>query len=155
MADRPDIIEGLSPEAREGLERLLMRVGNSHEALEQSVEIAEKLADSGVLAGVNSLLDGFDDNFNAALRPEFMGMIANLMMLMGVLSELSYEPFFDLATRVPGSVNAGYSEFVGRTEPMKLSEALALMRTPEMGAAMQLMIAAMRAMRTSPPAGAA
>lgn len=147
MADHTGVTEQLSPQAREGLERVLTGVAERHDAFEQWLKALDALASSGVLAAVTSMLEDFDENFNAIMRPEVMGMVANMMMLMGVLSEMSYEPFFHMATRAPAKLDEEYARFQSRKEPLGVGEAMSLMRTPEFAAALEMMVAVMRAMR--------
>jgi uncharacterized protein YjgD (DUF1641 family) len=146
----------LTPEEQQRLERLQARLVQNAEAIDQLLDTVELLAGSGLLAGLNAVLDEFDDNFSAATRPELMGMIANGMMLLGVLSQLRYEPFFDLAMRAPAVMNEAYPRFQQRAKPLGLREARDLMRSPEVAAALELLVAILRAQRgqadqTAPP----
>ena len=146
----------LTPEQQERLDRLQLRLVDNADAIEQLLDTVELLAGSGLLAGLNAVLDEFDDNFSAATRPELMGMIANAMMLLGVLSQLRYEPFFDLAMRAPAVMNEAYPRFQQRTKPLGLREARDLMRSPEVAGALELLVAILRAQRgqtdqTAPP----
>jgi len=74
-------------------------------------------------------------------------MVANVMMLLGLLSQLRYEPFFDLAMRSPAVMNTAYSEFKQRTQRLSLREAWELLRSPEVAAALALLVAVLRAQR--------
>ena len=81
----------------------------------------ERLADSGLLAGINSGLEEFDDNFSALTRPDVMTMVANLMMLLGLLRQLPYEGGFKLAMGAPEVIGDAYPRFRDRTEPMSFA----------------------------------
>ena len=149
-------VASLTPEERQRLARLQARLVHNADAIDQLLDTVELLAGSGLLAGLNAVLDEFDDNFSAATRPELMGMIANAMMLLGVLSQLRYEPFFDLAMRAPAVMNEAYPRFQQRTKPLSLREARDLMRSPEVAGALELLVAILRAQRgqdgqTAPP----
>ncbi len=149
-------VDELTAEERRTLNGLLRRVAQNAGAVEQVLDTVEHLGDSGMLAGLNATLAEFDDNFNAAMRPELMSMVANMMMLMGLLSEVRYEPFFDLAMNAPSAMNEAYPRFKARDEKLKLREAIELFRSPEMASALELLVAVMRAQRngagaTTPP----
>ncbi|HZC99638.1 MAG TPA: hypothetical protein VFA46_05445 [Actinomycetes bacterium] len=147
----------LTPEQQQQtLERLRARIVQNADAIDQVLDTVELLAGSGVLAGLNAVLDEFDDNFSAATRPELMSMAANAMMLMGVLSQLRYEPFFDLAMQTPAVMNEAYPRFRRRTERLGLREAVNLLRSPEVAGALELLVSVLRAQRgkadhTAPP----
>ena len=132
---------------REALDRVLVRLAENADGVEQAIELAGHLARSGVLAGLQAGLEDLDENFSAAMRPELMGMVTNLMMLMGVLSQVSYEPFFDLATRTPPALDEGYRRFQNRQEKLGLREALEVMRSPEVAAALETLVVVLRAQR--------
>lgn len=137
----------LTPAEQEAVDRVLVRLAENADGVEQLLDLSGHLARSGVLAGLQAGLEDLDENFSAVMRPELMGMVANLMMLMGVASQLSYEPFFDLATRTPPAIDEGYRDFRERKEKLGVREAVELMRTPEVAALMQGMVAVLRAQR--------
>uniref|UniRef100_A0A7C2BCY0 DUF1641 domain-containing protein n=1 Tax=Thermomicrobium roseum TaxID=500 RepID=A0A7C2BCY0_THERO len=137
----------LTPEQQERLEHLLERVVERADAIEQLLETIDLLAGSGLLAGIRAVLEEFDETFSAINRPELMGMVANAMMLLGLLSQLRYEPFFDLAMRAPAVMNEAYPAFKQRTQRLGLREALELIRSPEIAAALELLVAVLRAQR--------
>lgn len=145
MSPKPD---ALTPEEQQALQRVQARIARNADAIEQALETVELLAGSGALAGLNAVLDEFDDNFSAVTRPELMSMVANGMMLLGVLSELRYAPFFDLAMNAPAVLNEAYPRFRLRTQPLSLREAIGLIRSPEVAAALELLVAVLRAQRT-------
>jgi uncharacterized protein YjgD (DUF1641 family) len=137
----------LTPEERSALERLQKRLARNADQLEQALEMVERLADSGLLAGMNSILEEFDENFSALTRPDLMTMVANLMMLMGTLGQIPYEGGFKLAMDGPQAIREAYPHFRDRTEPMKLREAIEILRSPDVAAAMELMVAVLRSQR--------
>jgi uncharacterized protein YjgD (DUF1641 family) len=143
--ERAPAIEGLDEQQRADLTRVLARIARSAPAIEQALDALDHLADSGNLAALDGLFEEFDDNFNAVTRPELMGMIANMMMLMGLLSQVRYEPFFDLAMRAPEALNEAYPAFRARTKPMGLREMIRLIRSPEMAGALEMLGAVARA----------
>jgi uncharacterized protein YjgD (DUF1641 family) len=143
-ASRPE----LTPEQREALDRVFVSLAENADAVEQLILLARNLSRSGVLAGLQAALEDLDENFSAATRPELMGMVANLMMVLGLVSELAYEPFFDLAMNAPRAFDEGYAKFKERREKLSIREAVELMRSPEVAGALEAMVAVLRAQRT-------
>jgi uncharacterized protein YjgD (DUF1641 family) len=137
----------LTAEERAALVRLQQRLARSAGEVEQAVALIERLADSGVLAGLNAGLEEFDENFSAITRPDVMTMVANLMMLLGTLGQLPYEGGFKLAMDGPEAIAEAYPRFRERTEPMKLREAIQILRSPDVAAAMELVVAVLRSQR--------
>lgn len=148
-----DQLTEMTDEERADLDRILARIARSGPAIEQALDVLEQFADSGNLAALGGLFEEFDDNFNALTRPDLMGMVGNLMMVIGVLSQLPYQPFFDLAMRTPGAFQEAYPAFRERTKPLGIGEMVRLMRSPEMAAALQLMVALIAAQRDGQPPG--
>jgi uncharacterized protein YjgD (DUF1641 family) len=144
--------EPLTPEEQAALERLERRLARSAGQVEQALEMVERLADSGLLAGVNSILAEFDESFSALTRPDVMTMVANLMMLLGTLGQLPYEGGFKLAMDAPEAIAKAYPRFLERTEPMKLREAIEILRSPDVAAALELLVAVLGSQRGSRPA---
>ena len=105
------------------------------------------LADSGLFAGMNSIVEEFDENFSALTRPDVMTMVANLMMLLGLLGQLPYEGGFKLAMDAPAAISDAYPRFRERSEPMKLREAIEILRSPDVAAAMEMMVTVLRSQR--------
>ena len=137
----------LTPEERAALDRLEKRLARNADQVEQALEMLERLADSGLLAGINSGLEEFDENFSALTRPDVMTMVANLMMLMGLLGQLPYEGGFRLAMDAPQAIGDAYPRFRDRTEPMKLREAIEILRSPDVAAALEMLVSVLRSQR--------
>ncbi|MGZ5388107.1 MAG: hypothetical protein ACXWZV_11375, partial [Solirubrobacterales bacterium] len=55
----------LSAEERAALERLQVRLARNAGAIEQALDLVENLADSGLLAGANGVVEDFDENLSA------------------------------------------------------------------------------------------
>jgi uncharacterized protein YjgD (DUF1641 family) len=147
MTMTDDAPRQLTDAEREAVDRVLLRLAENAEGVEQMIALAGHLQRSGALAGLQAGIEDLDENFSAVMRPDLMGMVTNLMMLMGVLSQVSYEPFFDLATRTPQALDEGYRRFQERQEKLSPREAMALMRSPEVAAALETMVAVLRAQR--------
>ena len=137
----------LSAEERAALERLQLRLARNAPAIEQALDLVDNLADSGILAGANGVIEEFDENFSALTRPDIMTMVSNLMMLLGTLGQIPYEGGFKLAMDGPEAINAAYPRFRERTEPMSMREAIRIMRSPEVAAAMEMMVSVLRSQR--------
>jgi uncharacterized protein YjgD (DUF1641 family) len=137
----------LSPEELAALERLQARLARNAPAIEQALDLLENLADSGVLAGANGFVEEFDENFSALTRPDVMTMVTNLMMLLGTLGQVPYEGGFKLAMDGPEAISEAYPRFRERTEPMGLREAVRVLRSPEVAAAIEMMVAVLRSQR--------
>jgi uncharacterized protein YjgD (DUF1641 family) len=139
----------LTPGERARLERLQKRLAASADNIEQALDLVDRLADSGVLAGVTAGLEEFDENFSAMTRPDVMTMVANMMMLLGLLSQLPYEGGFKLAMDGPEAIERAYPRFRERSEPMRMREAVEIMRSPDVAAALELMVAVLRSQRSA------
>jgi uncharacterized protein YjgD (DUF1641 family) len=137
----------LTPEERARLDALAKRLARNADQVEQALDTLELLADSGLLAGANAGLAEFDENFSAFTRPDVMTMVANLMMLLGLLGQLPYEGGFKLAMDAPPAIEEGYSRFRERDEPMRLREAIQILRSPDVAAAMELIVTVLRSQR--------
>jgi uncharacterized protein YjgD (DUF1641 family) len=137
----------LTDAERQTVDRVLLKLAENAEGVEALIDLAGHLQRSGALAGLQAGIEDLDENFSALMRPDLMGMVTNLMMLMGVLSQVSYEPFFDLATRTPPALDEGYRGFQERTEKLGLRETATLMRSPEVAALLETMVAVLRAQR--------
>jgi uncharacterized protein YjgD (DUF1641 family) len=145
MAD--DDNRELSVEEREALDRLQLRLARNAPAVEQALELVENLADSGLLAGLNGAVEEFDENFSALTRPDIMTMVSNLMMLLGTLGEIPYEGGFKLAMEGGPAISEAYPRFRDRSEPMGLREAISVLRSPDVAAAIELLVAVLRSQR--------
>jgi len=137
----------LTPDERAALVRLERRLARDADQIEQGLDLLARMADSGLLAGANSFVGEFDENFSALTRPDVMTMVANLMMVLGLLSQLPYEGGFKLAMDGAPAIAEAYPRFQERTEPMKLREAIEILRSPDVAAAVELMVTVMRSQR--------
>ena len=139
--------EELTAEEHEALERLQLRLARNAPAIEQALDLVENLADSGILAGATGVVEEFDENFSALTRPDIMTMVSNLMMLMGTLGQIPYEGGFKLAMDGPEAISESYPRFRERTEPMSMREAIGILRSPDVAAAMEMLVAVLRSQR--------
>jgi uncharacterized protein YjgD (DUF1641 family) len=137
----------LTPAEQAALQRLQRRLARSAGEVEQLIDLAERLADSGLLAGANEFAGEFDESFSALTRPDVMTMVANLMMLLGLLGQLPYEGGFKLAMDGPAAIERAYPRFRERSEPMSAREALQVLRSPDVAAAVEALMAVLRSQR--------
>ncbi len=133
------------------VDRLLARLAEHADALEQLLEVVGRLHRTGLLAAVQGILEEFDEQFSAATRPELMTLLANLMMLLGALGQVRYEPLFRLALYAAQAANEKLAQ--PRTQPLRLGEAWRMLRSPEVAQALEVLLAALRALRSSQAAG--
>jgi len=136
-----------TPADREAVQHMLARIARSRASIEQVLDLVDHLADSGNLAAVDGFFRDFNETFNAATRPDLMTMIANVMMVVGALGQIDYDPFFALAMRTPTAVNAEYAKFATREQRLSLREAFDVIRRPEVAGALQLVAAVLRSLR--------
>ncbi len=135
---------------REALDRLLAKLAQHEDALEQLLEVVARLQRTGLLAALEGVLEDFDEQFSAATRPEFMTLVANLMMLAGALGQVRYEPLFRLGLYAAQAANEKLAR--PRTRPLSLGEVWRMVRSPEVAQALEVLLAALRAMRPPQPA---
>ncbi len=133
---------------REATDRLLAKLAEHADAVEQLLEVVGRLQRSGLLAAMDGVLAEFDEQFSAATRPELMTLLANLMMLLGALGQVRYEPLFRLALYAAQAANEKLAR--PRTRPLGLGEAWQVLRSPEVAQAVEVLLAALRAMRVPP-----
>ncbi|MFN3335912.1 MAG: hypothetical protein ACK42I_00220 [Thermomicrobium sp.] len=74
-------------------------------------------------------------------------MVANSMMLLALRSQLRDRPSFDVARRVPVGMDEAHPAFKRCTERFGLREALELIRSPEIAAALALLTRVLQAQR--------
>lgn len=130
---------------REAMDRLLAKLAEHADAVEQLLDVVGRLQRSGLLAALDGVLAEFDEQFSAATRPELMTLLANLMMLLGALGQVRYEPLFRLALYAAQAANEKLAR--PRTRPLSLGEAWQVLRSPEVAQALEVLLAALRAMR--------
>ncbi|MEM3121474.1 MAG: hypothetical protein QXT78_03790, partial [Candidatus Nitrosocaldus sp.] len=114
-------------------------------AIESLLRTLSRLKESGILAALEGLAEGFDEGFNYMARAELMAAIGNLMMLLYMLSRINQPMLFELAERLPKGLNAMYEEIKApRKGKASILELLTLMRSPEMYALMSAVRSMMR-----------
>ena len=125
-------ISGLPPEKAERLARVLEKIADNADSLEDMLDALSKFRETGALAGFTALAEGFEEGFNYLMRPEVMGSIGNMMILVYLMSRLNHAMLFETANNLPPCVSKAYEEF--KNTPKKKAgffELLDLIRSPE------------------------
>ncbi|MER3456545.1 MAG: hypothetical protein C4304_06610 [candidate division GAL15 bacterium] len=78
-----------------------------------------------------------------------MTLLANLRMLLELLGQVRYEPLFRLALYAAQAANEKLAR--PRTRPLGLKEAWQVPRCPEVAQALNVLLAALRAMGVGQP----
>ncbi len=141
-------ISGLPEEKAEKLAKLLEKLADNADALEQLLDTLEKMKDTGLLAGVSALAESFEEGFNYLMRPELMGAMGNMMMLIYFISKLNHPMIYEVAENTPPCIEKAWEEF--KKTPEKKAgffELLDLMRSPEFYGMMRAMKAMLECMR--------
>ncbi|MCS6767342.1 MAG: hypothetical protein RMJ59_00530 [Candidatus Nitrosocaldus sp.] len=132
--------------------RLLDMLAENSDAIESILRTLTRLKESGILAALEGLAEGFDEGFNYMARAEVMAAIGNLMMLLYMLSRIEQPVLLELAERMPRALSAMYREIKGvekererrRRKKVSILELLALMRSPEIYTLMSAMRSMMK-----------
>ncbi|MCS7140862.1 MAG: hypothetical protein NZ888_01585 [Candidatus Nitrosocaldus sp.] len=131
--------------------RLLDMLAENSDAIESILRTLTRLKESGILAALEGLAEGFDEGFNYMARAEVMAAIGNLMMLLYMLSRIEQPVLLELVERMPRALSAMYREIKGverererRRKKVSILELLALMRSPEIYTLMSAMRSMMK-----------
>ena len=142
-----EVLESLSDEDVEKMANLIKQLIENLDTLTQALNLLKQLKESGILDVATKLLEGVDESFNAMARPEVMKPMANMMMLIYMLSNLNYEMLFQLAETMPKCMDKAMDEMKKTEKGMGLLELMRLMKSPEMAALLKAMIAMSSCMR--------
>ncbi len=142
-----EVLESLSDEDVEKMANLIKQLIENLDTLTQALNLLKQLKESGILDVATKLLEGVDESFNAMARPEVMKPMANMMMLVYMLSNLNYEMLFQLAEIMPKCMDKAMDEMKKTEKGMGLLELMRLMKSPEMAALLKAMIAMSSCMR--------
>ena len=125
----------------------LVELSKNADALVEAVRLFKALKDSGALATLEGLLEIGDELFNAAARPEIMKSLGNMMMLVYMLSLFDNALLMRMAETVPKCFQESMKAMEKTEKGMGLRDLLSLMRSPEMAALLNAMVAVSRCMR--------
>ncbi|MCE4612406.1 MAG: hypothetical protein F7C07_01045 [Desulfurococcales archaeon] len=126
----------------------LVELSRNADALVEAVRLFKALKDSGALATIEGLLEIGDELFNAAARPEIMKSLGNMMMLVYMLSLFDNALMMKMAEAVPKCVQESVKTMEETEKGMGLRDLLSLMRSPEMAALLNAMVAMSRCIRS-------
>ena len=145
-------ISGLSPEKAEKLSRILEKLADNADAVEDILDTLSKLKETGILAGLSALAESFEEGFNYLIRPEVMGSAGNMMMLLYFMSKLDHAMLFETANNMPPCISKAYEE-IKNTPRRKAGffELLDLMRSPEIYAMLKAMRSMVECMQKQQP----
>lgn len=121
----------------EKLEKLVDALVESVDALAELAALAKKLKEAGILAALDALVDASEEEFSAIARPDIMGMVSNIMLMMWLMGQVRGEVMFNLANKTPPCIEEAYDEFRKPHKRMGLFELINLMRSPEFAAALK------------------
>lgn len=116
--------------------RLLDMLADNQEAIESLLRTLSRLKESGVLAALEGLAEGFDEGFNYMARAEVMAAVGNLMMLLYMLSRIDQPMLFEIAEKMPRALSTIYGEIKAERRRAGILELLELVRSPEIFAFM-------------------
>lgn len=87
--------------------------------------------DAGYLDAIKALAEASESIFLAMNKPEVMGTIGNLMVLLYLINNIDQSVLMDLSVKLPKAINSISQEI--KKEPVKLGffEMIKIMRSPE------------------------
>ncbi len=126
-------ITGLPAEKAEKLAKLLEKLVDNADAVDDVIDTLAKIRETGILAGANAIAEGFEEGFNYLMRPELISSLGNMMMLLYLVGSLDNAMVYELASKLPPRLSKAYEEF--KQKPRRKAgffELLSLMRSPEL-----------------------
>lgn len=123
----------------EKLEKLIDALVEAGDALADLAVLAKKLKEAGILAAMEAMIDTSEEELSAIARPDIMGMVSNMMLMMWLMGQIRGEVMFNLANKAPPCMDEAYDEFRKPHKRMGLFEMMNIMRSPEFAAALKAM----------------
>ena len=133
----------IASDKAEKLTKLLEELANNTDAIESLLRTITKLNDSGILAALEGLAEGFDEGFNYMARQELMATIGNLMMIFYALSKIDQAILYEIAEKLPKGIETMHKELKKPRHKVGILEMLKILESPDMAAflrAVQAMI---------------
>jgi uncharacterized protein YjgD (DUF1641 family) len=127
----------------------LVELSRNADALAEALALLRALKESGALATLKGLLEAGDELFNAAARPEVMKSLGNAMMLVYMLSLFDNALLMRMAESLPRCVEESVEAMEKTGKGMGIRDLLTVMRSPEMAALLNAMMALSRCMRST------
>ncbi|GEM_PF-777161 len=128
---------------------VLVELSKNANALAEALSLLKALKDSGAMATLKALLEAGDELFNAMARPEIMKSLGNAMMLVYMLSLLDNALLMRVAESMPKCFEESFKAMESTDKGMGIRDLLSLMRSPEMAALLNAMVAMSRCMRST------
>lgn len=148
--DAVEIEEILKGVDLKGVAMLLKELSDNAESIAELIRLSKTLKESGTLALLESFLESTDENFNALLRPDTMRAVGNLMMLVYLLSSLNNSMLMKAAESVPPCIDKAVDTASNNMRPIGILEAIRILRSPEVGAALRSLHAALSCLAKRP-----
>lgn len=133
-------ITGVDEKDAEAIKEVIDKIAQNKDAIVQLLDVVEKLKETGALTAISALAEGFEEGFNAVVKPELMGSIANIMMMVWLIGNIDHTILFELAQKAPEGINKSWEEFQKTKEEGEkpsLLKILKMMRSPEFFAVMK------------------
>jgi len=135
-----ETLSSISDEELEKMARMIRKVLDNMDALMEAMEILRLMKENGILDAVARLFGGLEEGFNAMAKPDMMKPMANAMMLLYMLSNVSYETLFDLAETMPRCMGEAMKKMRETRKGYGIVQLLRIMRSPEMAALINAMV---------------
>ena len=91
--------------------------------------------ETGFLDGLEALAKASEQGFVAVNRPEVMGMVGNVMVLLNLIGSLDHATLIGLSQTLPQALNDAMAELKKAPDrKLGLFELLNMMRSPEFSA---------------------
>ena len=133
----------IESEKAERLARLLEAFADNADAIESLLRTIARLKDTGMLAALEGLAEGFDEGFNYMARSELMATIGNFMMLLYAFSKIDQAILYEIAEKLPKGIETMHKELKKPRHKVGILEMLKILESPDMAAflkAVQAMI---------------
>lgn len=141
--DVAEIEEMLKEVDLKNVAMLLKELSDNADSISELIRLSKALKESGTLAILESVLEMTDENFNALLRPDAVRALGNLMMLVYLLSSLNNAMLMKAAEGVPPCLDKAVNSASENMRPIGILEAIRILRSPEVGAALRGLYAAL------------
>lgn len=133
-------ITGLKEEEAKAVEEIIRKIAENKDTIDEFLDVINKLRDTGALSAISALAEGFEEGFNSVVKPEIMGSVANIMMLVWLMGNLDHEILFSLAQKVPEAINKSKEEIQkAKEEKPSIFKLIKIMKSPEFFTAVKTM----------------
>ena len=135
----------LAEEKVKDLEAIVEKIAQNKEAIEQLLDVIEKLKETGALSAISALAEGFEEGFNSVVKPELMASVANAMMFLWLLGSLDHEMLFSLASKLPKVMEESRKEFeLAKKQKPSILKLIKAFKTPQIFALLRALAKALQ-----------